>query len=80
MAAAHRTLPFGSLVEVKHAASGRRVVVRINDRGPFTATAALTCPKPRRGRSGWLGRASAGSISACCATVERPPANRLKAG
>lgn len=35
MTAAHRTLPFGSLVEVKHAASGRSVVVRINDRGPF---------------------------------------------
>jgi rare lipoprotein A len=34
MTAAHRTLPFGSLVEVKHP-SGRSVVVRINDRGPF---------------------------------------------
>jgi len=35
LTAAHRTLPFGSLVRVTHANSGRSVVVRINDRGPF---------------------------------------------
>jgi rare lipoprotein A len=34
MTAAHRTLPFGTRVRVKHANSGRSVVVRINDRGP----------------------------------------------
>lgn len=33
--AAHRTLPFGSVVRVTHLASGRAVTVRINDRGPF---------------------------------------------
>lgn len=36
MTAAHRTLPFGSLVRVTNPANGRSVVVRINDRGPFT--------------------------------------------
>ena len=35
MTAAHRTLPFGTKVRVTHNASGRNVVVRINDRGPF---------------------------------------------
>jgi len=35
MTAAHRTLPFGSVVRVTHVLSGRQVVVRINDRGPF---------------------------------------------
>jgi|GEM_PF-3456798 rare lipoprotein A len=35
MTAAHRTLPFGSLVEVRNKANGKTVVVRINDRGPF---------------------------------------------
>lgn len=35
MTAAHRTLPFGTKVRVTHTASGRTVVVRINDRGPF---------------------------------------------
>ena len=33
MTAAHRTLPFGTLVQVTY--RGRSVVVRINDRGPF---------------------------------------------
>jgi rare lipoprotein A len=33
--AAHRTLPFGTRVKVTDKASGRSVVVRINDRGPF---------------------------------------------
>lgn len=37
MTAAHRTLPFGSLVRVTNPANGRSVVVRINDRGPFHA-------------------------------------------
>jgi peptidoglycan lytic transglycosylase len=34
MTAAHRTLAFGTLVEVKRP-DGRSVVVRINDRGPY---------------------------------------------
>jgi rare lipoprotein A len=33
--AAHPTLPFGTLVTVTELASGRSVVVRIADRGPF---------------------------------------------
>ncbi len=37
MTAAHRTLPFGTLVRVTYVATGKSVVVRINDRGPFTA-------------------------------------------
>ncbi|HML07730.1 MAG TPA: septal ring lytic transglycosylase RlpA family protein [Xanthobacteraceae bacterium] len=35
LTAAHRTLPFGTLVRVTNARTGRSVVVRINDRGPF---------------------------------------------
>lgn len=33
--AAHRTLPFGTVVRVVGIDSGRSVVVRITDRGPF---------------------------------------------
>lgn len=33
--AAHRTLPFGTMVRVTNMRNGRSVVVRINDRGPF---------------------------------------------
>ena len=35
MTAAHRSLPFGTRVRVTNRKSGRSVVVRINDRGPF---------------------------------------------
>jgi rare lipoprotein A len=35
MTAAHRTLPFGTLVRVTNQNTGRSVIVRINDRGPF---------------------------------------------
>ncbi len=34
--AAHRTLPFGTRVRVTDLDNGRAVVVRVNDRGPFT--------------------------------------------
>jgi len=36
LTAAHRTLPFGTMVRVTNVHNGRTVVVRINDRGPFT--------------------------------------------
>jgi rare lipoprotein A len=36
LTAAHRTLPFGTLVEVRRTdGDARRVVVRVNDRGPY---------------------------------------------
>lgn len=34
-AAAHRTLPFGTMVRVENPKNGRAVFVKINDRGPF---------------------------------------------
>lgn len=37
LSAAHRTLPFGTLVKVTRAGSDQSVIVRINDRGPFIA-------------------------------------------
>lgn len=35
LTAAHKTLPFGTIVRVRSVALGREVDVRINDRGPF---------------------------------------------
>ncbi len=35
LTAAHKTLPFGTQVRVTNERTGRSVVVRINDRGPF---------------------------------------------
>jgi len=35
LTAAHKTLPLGSKAKVTHLGTGRSVVVRINDRGPY---------------------------------------------
>ncbi|MCC7532345.1 MAG: septal ring lytic transglycosylase RlpA family protein [Bacteroidia bacterium] len=35
LTAAHRTLPFGTLVRVSDVKTGKWLIVRINDRGPF---------------------------------------------
>ncbi|WP_082735758.1 septal ring lytic transglycosylase RlpA family protein [Polycladidibacter stylochi] len=35
LSAAHRTLPFGTLVELVNPKTHRKVIVRINDRGPY---------------------------------------------
>lgn len=35
LTAAHKTLPFGTIVKVKNLGNGQTVKVRINDRGPF---------------------------------------------
>ncbi|WP_340588061.1 septal ring lytic transglycosylase RlpA family protein [Erythrobacter alti] len=62
LTAAHRTLPFGSRVQVTNPRNGQSVVVRINDRGPFI-----------RGRHIDLSRAAAeqiGMISRGHASVE----------
>lgn len=33
--AAHKSLPFGTMLEVTNLSNGKRVTVRVNDRGPF---------------------------------------------
>ena len=35
--AAHRTLPFGTLVRVTNVSNGKRLIVKVNDRGPFVS-------------------------------------------
>jgi rare lipoprotein A len=41
LTAAHPTLPFGTRVEIRRWADGRRVVVRVNDRGPHGGGRAI---------------------------------------
>jgi rare lipoprotein A len=41
LTAAHRTLPLGTRVVVSNPRNGRQVVVRINDRGPYTRNRIL---------------------------------------
>lgn len=51
LTAAHKTLPFGTQVRVRHATTGKEVLVRVNDRGPHV-----------RGRVIDLSRAAAAAI------------------
>lgn len=57
MTAAHRSLPFGTRVRVVHVRTGRSVVVRINDRGPFSGGRVIDLA---RGPARILGLTSSG--------------------
>ena len=41
MTAAHRTLPFGTLVKVTNLSNGKTTVVRVNDRGPYVGNRVI---------------------------------------
>ena len=58
LTAAHRSLPFGTQVRVKNLRNGRSVVVRINDRGPFTGGRIIDLSKAAAAK---LGMISAGT-------------------
>lgn len=45
LTAAHRTLPFGTIVQVTNLRTGKSVEVRINDRGPFHSSRVLDLSK-----------------------------------
>lgn len=59
LTAAHRTLPFGSMVRVSH--RGESVVVRINDRGPFHGNRVIDLSSAAAERIG-LRRAGSGRV------------------
>ncbi|MFZ5788796.1 MAG: septal ring lytic transglycosylase RlpA family protein, partial [Acidobacteriota bacterium] len=55
MTAAHRTLPFGTVVRVRNTDSGREAEVVINDRGPFVAGRILDLSRGGAERLGAIG-------------------------
>ena len=59
MTAAHPTLPIPSYVRVTHVASGRSVVVRVNDRGPFHASRIIDLSYAAANRLGFVQAGSA---------------------
>jgi len=59
MTAAHPTLPIPSYARVTHVASGRSVVVRINDRGPFHASRIIDLSYAAAYRLGFIQAGSA---------------------
>ncbi len=59
MTAAHRTLPFGTVVEVENHGNGRKIMVRINDRGPFLPGRILDLSKGAAQKIGMIGEGTA---------------------
>jgi rare lipoprotein A len=56
MTAAHKTLPFGTRVRVKHLSNGRSVDVVINDRGPYVGGRIIDLSKAAAGKIGMTGQ------------------------
>ena len=54
MAAAHRTLPFGTLVTVSNLRNGKEITVQINDRGPFVKGRVIDVTKAAASKLGFL--------------------------
>ncbi len=55
LTAAHPTYPFGTRVRVTNLATGRRVVVRINDRGPLAPGRIIDLSRAAAGALGIIG-------------------------
>jgi rare lipoprotein A len=51
LTAAHRTLPFGTVVRVTNLKTGKVVKVRVNDRGPFTSRRRIVDLSAAAGKS-----------------------------
>ncbi|MBN8810476.1 MAG: hypothetical protein BGP17_21765 [Sphingomonas sp. 67-41] len=73
--AAHRSLPFGTRVRVTNAASGRSVVVRINDRGPWDKSRLIDISRAAASEIG-LVRRGRGTVSLALAEEEEAEAGQ----
>ena len=69
MTAAHRTLPFGTVVRVRHVDDNRTIIVRINDRGPFRKNRILDLS---HAAAGAVGIEQKGFGQVALAIVKRP--------
>lgn len=59
MTAAHRTLPFNTIVLVENMDSGKSALVRINDRGPFAKNRIIDLSKKAAQKIGMIGAGTA---------------------
>jgi rare lipoprotein A len=55
---AHRTLPFGTQIQVTNPANGESVVVTVNDRGPFHGNRVIDLSDAAAEEIGILGKGS----------------------
>ena len=59
LTAAHKTLPLGTVIQVENLDNGKRVLVRVNDRGPFVRGRILDLSKKGARQLGFLGQGTA---------------------
>lgn len=59
MTAAHKILPLGTVVRVKHLGNGRSIVVRVNDRGPFVSGRIIDLSYTAAKKLGMIGSGTA---------------------
>jgi peptidoglycan lytic transglycosylase len=57
--AAHRTLPFGTMVRVTNIVNGRSAIVRINDRGPYGRSRIIDVSRAAARELGMIGSGTA---------------------
>ena len=73
ISAAHKALPFGTIVRVVELSTGRSVVVRINDRGPFIEGRIIDLSK---GAAAELGIVEKGITKVGLRILRWPPGGR----
>jgi len=66
MTAAHKSLPFGTVVKVVNQKTGKSVTVKINDRGPYHGGRIIDLSKAAATR---LGIIAAGTGKVCITKV-----------
>jgi rare lipoprotein A len=66
MTAAHKTLPFGTVVNVTNQKTGKSVTVKINDRGPYHGGRIIDLSKAAASK---LGIVAAGTGKVCITRV-----------
>lgn len=59
LSAAHKTLPLPSIVEVTNLENGRKIRVRVNDRGPFVDGRIIDLSKAAAAQLGMVGQGTA---------------------
>jgi rare lipoprotein A len=77
LTAAHRTLPIGTMIEVRNLENGRTTIARVNDRGPHKRGRIVDLSL---GAAEALGLEQAGLARVRLTVVARPGSPRLPAG
>lgn len=73
MTAAHKTLPLPTYVEVTNLRNGRKVIVKVNDRGPFASNRIIDLSYVAAKKLGMLGRGTAYVEVKAIDFYHRPP-------